>query len=230
MTSWIHLLHIINLILLTDGGEQYDVENPNSFQLFENDELCREVFRSELDLVTNLKRLRLSLEEHKREVRNSLDGGAPEQSLRSVAEMKKSLGEITSQFPTVEDFEGALRAMTALQDTYNFEPIQLVSEGRIFMPHYARTRTNLTLPGDHRLSWVDLRDMASLSYRRRKFDTAVGFLKATFEAIPLAPKEKRPSKAEYKRMVLFRKELAAWNNKYLLKTRVLADSEHRVDV
>ena len=72
--------------------------------------------------------------------------------------------------------------------------------------------------------------MALLSRRRRRFDTAIEFLRATFEAIPLAPKEERPSRAEYKSMVSFRKELAAWNNKYLLKTRVLADSEHRVAV
>ena len=155
MISWILTLHIIvNLIMLTDGGEQFDVENPNSFHLFENDELCREVFGSELDLVANLKRLRASLEEHKREVRNALDGrGDLEQSLVSVTEIKQELGEEqTNRLPNVGDFEGALRAMTALQETYNFDPLQLVSDGRIFMPHYARTGTNLSIAGDHRVA------------------------------------------------------------------------------
>ena len=107
MISWILTLHIIvNLIMLTDGGEQFDVENPNSFQLFENDELCREVFSSELALVAKLKRLRVGLEEHKREVRNSLDErGDLEQSLVSVAKMKQELGEeLMNRFPSVEDF------------------------------------------------------------------------------------------------------------------------------
>ena len=145
MSPWMHSLHIIHLILLTDGGEQYDVENPNSFQLFENDELCQEVFSSELHLVTKLKRLRFGLEEHKREVRKALDGAHLEQSLISVAKMKQDLlgGESTSQFPSAGDFEGALRAMTVLQDTYNFDPLKLVSDGRIFVPRYARTGTNL---------------------------------------------------------------------------------------
>ena len=155
MISWILTLHIIvNLIMLTDGGEQFDVENPNSFQLFENDELCREVFSSELALVAKLKRLRVGLEEHKREVRNAIDGrGDLELSLGSVAEIKQDLGEeLTGRFPSVEDFDGALRAMMALQETYNFDPRQLVSDGRIFMPHYARTGTNLSIAGDHRVA------------------------------------------------------------------------------
>ena len=94
----------------------------------------------------------------------------------------------------------------------------------------ALTITSFLIESEPRLSWVDLRDMAALSRRRRRFDTAIHFLRATFEAIPLAPKEERPSRAEYKKMLSLRKELAAWNNKYLLKTRVLVDSEHRVAV
>ena len=230
MISWIRFLHIVNLILLADGGEQYDVKNPNSFQLFENDELCQEVFSRELAAVKNLKRLRVILGDHKREITNALDEEALKKSQRSVVEVKKSIDDLTSEFPTVEDFQGAQRAMMALQDTYNFDPLQLVSDGKIFLSRYARTGTNLTLPGDHRLSWRDVSDMASLSFRRRRFDTAIAFLRSTFDAIKLAPKEERPSKVEYKRMVSFRKELAAWNNKYLLKTRVLVDSEHRVAV
>jgi prolyl 4-hydroxylase len=225
-----------SMVIVT--GADLDVDNPYAFHMIEDAERCKSVFKSEQTLlVPILHNLRESFADQLRTIQNIVKNSSllKKSDLDSVINLgsswketaRESIDNATVDFPTEIDFKGATSALVTLQNTYLFDPFEL-SEGKLHLSNYARIGGEFTIIGNHNFTWPDLYSMATFAYGKRWYDSTVYFLNAVFRLIPLVPKRERPDKTTYREMLAMRREVVQWNNKYLSKTRMLADSEHQI--
>ena len=100
--------------------DDHDTSQPYNFtlyefEMFENFELTREVRKNETGLIISLKRLRESLEKRKERIGRGLDEDD------RFANLLEEISNLTSDFPSPRDFDGALKGLLLLQDTYDFD-------------------------------------------------------------------------------------------------------------
>ena len=103
-----------NNVTLNDDSRRHVTPYNDSlyhFEMFENFELTREVFANETKLVKSLRDLRSILANRNSEVLKS-DG---------VQKQKEDILDFTFDFPSKMDFDGAVKGLLLLQDTYAFD-------------------------------------------------------------------------------------------------------------
>ena len=192
-----------------------------TFGTFENFELTRDVFRDEVQFVRELKQLRILLQRSKEQLlQGELSSTATATATATIAlrDVQMRLNNISSRFPEEEDFEGALRGLVFLQDTYRFNLIEL-SKGRLVSKDYPRGP--LALDNDHHLVLDDFYRLTKLSFAFKWYDRASEFLQVAFKLLEGETRMKAD-------MVKMRKNLMILNNQNLFKLKRSVTGEMKI--
>ena len=167
-----------------------------TFGMFENFQLTREVLCEEIKLVAELRSLRRALQgkiAYLITTTTAAAAAAPssswrdERELRRLDEIRNRVEKLEEQFPTgyhdeegAGDYEGALRGLVFLQDTYGFD-LKALSRGRLVSKAYPKGPLNL--PNDHKLVLEDFYRLSKMSFSFKWYDRAIDFLAAAFKLL-----------------------------------------------
>ena len=199
--------------------------NPYNYHMFENFEMCKEVYKMEsLELVPKIQLIRNTLEQRKDLIGKYLKS-KKEIFIKNLLKESRvweqdKLEEAKIHFPTDQDYEGALSGMVRLVRTYQVNLTVLSDNGIV---QYQGTTTNQkSFNSYERLSAIDFLALAIKAQRFKMFDVAIEFSR---EILRLLPKETGSIMVPHSIRESFdkmRRDLATLNNRYLMKTKVIA--------
>jgi prolyl 4-hydroxylase len=140
------------------------------------------------------------------------------EDLAAIPAIRLSVNQSIEDFPDNEDYNGALKGLVMLQDTYDLD-LDAATEGNV--AYYSSQFLYKEFQGKEKLQVEDLYDLANKATSQLLFDTGIVFLQAAFN---LAEKIK-PTKSLMKKMKTLRKNLVHLNNKHLMKwQKMLGDN------
>ena len=145
-------LMLVQLCASTDYGDvKPDLDYPFAFHMFENVNLCHDVFNQERKFIQDLKDTRSklsgkleSLKVLQKDTENEEALGTVSLSSQDTLTMKSRFNESTKSFPEDIDVEGAVNAMVQLYDTYRFN-ITALLEGVIHVPYYEQIGQSIVI-------------------------------------------------------------------------------------
>jgi prolyl 4-hydroxylase len=132
-----------------------------------------------------------------------------------------SLNETSSDFPDQEDFNGAVKGMVMLHETYEFH-LDSTTEGKIV--YLTSDQMFKEFQGREKLQVDDLYLMSEKAKSQLLYDVGIEFLRAGFI---LADKVK-PTNSTMKKMKTLRKQLIHMNNQHLLKWEKMLGPNYKV--
>lgn len=139
--------------------------------------------------------------------------------------IKSEINETITNFPEDADFEGALRAMVLLFETYHFDLKESVRSGRIHIPQFPNGDV-IDIQSRHNLTMTDLALFAKKAYKLTWYDVTILILRAYFQ-LKKSVKD-LPDLSTQKTVDLLKKNAVNLNNQYLMKKRVMADKDFKV--
>ncbi len=139
--------------------------------------------------------------------------------------IKSEINETTSNFPEGSDFEGAVRAIVLLFETYHFDLAESVQSGRIHIPQFPAGGV-IDIQSRHNLTMTDLVILAKKAYKLNWYDVTILILRAYFQ-LKKSVKE-LPDLSVQKTVDSLKKNAVNLNNQYLMKKRVMADKNFKV--
>ena len=173
-----------------------------SFEMFENFEMTRAIFASEIDLVNRLHELRNDLRNELKCRKRSGNGNGNECERKTSSINATDVERLTRDFPVKGDFEGALRGLIFLYDTYKFDLKSLRSNKKM-------TKTGRkTFKNEHKLDSEDFFRLSKSAFSFRWYDSAIDFLRQAFKAADSASVSAKVKN----RMEKMRKDLVTLNN------------------
>ncbi len=202
---------------------------------FENFIVTRSVFRDEMKLVPVIRRLRDQIKEHRNVLVNIRDnhdtkaGFANElsESRRNISMLKSEIRSLEPHFGSPKDFEGAIRGLLIIKDTYQVRAEEM-----------ARGCMNLKSPSSRRYSTYcsqglgahDMVNLAGVALSNGWIDDAISFTK---EGLSILKKEKNvkkhPREIEHLRQLhKFKAMLPRINNDFLTKRRSLVGNGFKI--
>eukprot|EP00095_Tigriopus_kingsejongensis_P001288 maker-scaffold359_size197282-snap-gene-0.29 protein:Tk01288 transcript:maker-scaffold359_size197282-snap-gene-0.29-mRNA-1 annotation:"hypothetical protein" len=176
----------------------YD-EEAFTFHLFENFELARDVFVSEIELVKKLKDHRTRL--------------AAQFNPKGVL-LKYNPNDFNGTFGDVEDYLGAVKGMVFLHDTYSFD-LNKLSKGLIASKTYPHGP--LLLRSQHSLGFFDFLKFAKQAFAFKFYDRAIEFLKVALKL----QEQVRLSEKELKELQKLKKHLVGYEVDALVPPRLV---------
>lgn len=121
--------------------------NPHAFHMFENFDLNQKIFESEQKLVQMLKKVRIQIQNFQKNLnelvvkkKRKTNGRIPVK-IKQKSNNKRYLGDLNelylkqyiskklSTFPKKHDYDGAVKGMVILQNTYNFDLQKAIKSG-----------------------------------------------------------------------------------------------------
>ena len=124
------------------GDINIDETNPYAFHMFENVNLCLEIFNRERHFLQDLKATRARLQNQlaalkalQSKPRSAVGLSRASLSTLETLAMADRLNESTRNFPDTMDLDGAVNAMVLLYDTYSFD-LSLSLQGAISLRYY----------------------------------------------------------------------------------------------
>ena len=221
------IIAILNFISVKSQTLDELKNNPYNYYMFENFEMCKEVYKTEsLELVPKIQLIRNMLEQRQKIVEKYLES---KEIINNLNNLKRKQWEqeqgITPEanktyFPTDQDYEGATLGLVRLVRTYEVNLTLLSDHGLV---QYQGTTTNQKMFNSYeRLSAIDFIALAIKAQRFKMFDIAIEFSR---EILRLLPKETGSIMVPHSIRQSFdkmRRDLATLNNRYLMKTKVFA--------
>ena len=127
-----------------------------------------------------------------------------------LSSMKTSVNETITDFPTEQDYNGALKGLVMLHTTYQLN-LDAAAEGRVTFT----TSRNLyrEFQGTEKLQIDDFYQLSNKATSQFLFDAGIEFLRAAF----IQAEKKKLAATLTKKMKTLRKNLVHLNNKHLLK-------------
>lgn len=183
------------------------------FGLFENVDGSKNAYLQEVEIIKRLKRIKNQLtivkDNLKTENWNAIDvfKGLNIQ----LQFMKNELGQLTSEFPLREDFEGAQRAMISLHEGYEFNVTKAVLTGTFsYINHLNAVRE---FSSHEKLSISDVEKLIDVSMDQKVYSVGVNLMR---DLLPLM--FQMQNKKLKKRLEMRKKNLLKLNNGHLIKS------------
>ena len=223
--------------------------NPNAFHMFENFNLNQKVFTSEQKLVKLLKKLKVRLKSY----HQTLNALGTEKKSRGIhldnnqnhlyskysdviskLDIKEYISRNLSTFPKKYDFDGSVKGMVILQNTYNFD-LQKATTGNVEFSKGVRgselvyydfsNSKTVSFPAKEHLNFEDFVVFAhKAAHYYHFYDTAIQFLA---EASHLQTTN-IPSQNLYDYLLSAKSSILKTHNDYLLDRRKRLGTEFRV--
>lgn len=218
------LLHILSVIRCEDepyhtvqntaskAPKKADLYNENvfTFNLFENFELAREVYLSELKLIDHLLNVRSVLQE-------KYDHLTSNRLWKGSLSVPQNL-----TFGDGNDFHGAVKGLVFLHDTYSFDLNQF-AKGVILVKNYPKGR--LKIPHGHPLAFDDFRRLAKQAFALKFYDRAIEFMRMVLK---LLPEQHGLSKTEVEAIHKIKRDLITLNNQNLYQSGQTIHSNFKI--
>jgi hypothetical protein len=134
---------------------------------------------------------------------------------------RELINEVTVDFPTADDFNGAVKGMVMLQETYEML-LDATVEGKV--TYYTSQNLLKEFQGREQLMVDDLYLMSQKATSQLLFDVAIEFLRA---ALNLAKTVKVPNSIMIKIGTL-KKNLVHMNNQHLLRWQQMVGTNYKV--
>jgi len=131
------------------------------------------------------------------------------------------VNETTQDFPTFEDYNGAVKGMVMLHQTYDLY-LEVLPFGQVF--YFSSEGLIKDFKGRENLTIDDFYQISNKAKSQLLFDVAIEYLRVAFS---LADKFK-PSNSTMKKIKKLRKDLVQLNNQYLLKWEKLIGPNYKV--
>lgn len=197
-------------------GQKFD------FKLFENVDGSIKVYQQEKLLIGKLKDIREELKTAKKSMKNNLHKSDILTALKAMKMSIKSTFEnvqnLTSEFPRVEDFDGAIRGLFAIFYTYQFNLTEAMQSGKF--EYFDATKGHIRSFESHeKLDIMDGESMLNLAMIRKTYSAGVWILKSIFDSIKWS--KNGIKKSIFKRLDKKKKTLIKLNNGYLLKSEMI---------
>ena len=220
------IIAILNFISVKSQTLDELKNNPYNYYMFENFEMCKEVYKMEsLELVPKIQLIRNMLEQRKKIIENYLESKEIINNLNNLRskQWEEEQG-ITPEanktyFPTDQDYEGATLGLVRLVRTYQVNLTLLSDHGLV---QYQGTTTNQKMFNSYeRLSAIDYMALAMKAQNFKMFDVAIEFSREILRLLPketgniMVPDIVRQS---FDKM---RHDLVTLNNQYLMKTKMI---------
>ena len=220
------IIAILNFISVKSQTLDELKNNPYNYYMFENFEMCKEVYKTEsLELVPKIQLIRNMLEQRKQFIEKYLES---KEIINNLNNLKSKQWEqeqgITPEpnktyFPTDQDYEGATLGLVRLVRTYQVNLTLLSDYGLV---QYQGTTTNQKMFNSYeRLSAIDYMALAMKAQNFKMFDVAIEFSREILRLLPretgsiMVPDIVRQS---FDKM---RHDLVTLNNQYLMKTKMI---------
>ena len=144
-----------------------------------------------------------------------------DKDLTSHRQILKSINETTSDFPNDDDYNGAVKGIVMLHETYEFFLDETTAGKVSYM-----TSENMfkEFQGKEKLQIDDLHLMSEKAKSQMLFDVGIEFLRAAFN---LAGKVK-PANSTMKKLNTLKKQLVHLNNQHLLKWETMLGPNYKV--
>ena len=144
-----------------------------------------------------------------------------EKDLALQPQTLKSINDTTSDFPNDEDYNGAVKGIVMLHETYEFYLDEL-TVGKV--AYVTSDNVYKEFQGKEKLQIDDLHLMSEKAKSQMLFDVGIEFLRAAFK---LADKTK-PTNSTMKKLNTLRKQLVHMNNQHLLKWEKMLGPNYKV--
>ena len=179
------------------------------FNQFENFVKNARTFQEEKKLISELKSLKVILQNAKENIQNKAIHKLQE-NLERISNWYRRCDQNvhkTTHFPTKSDFNGALKGMLMLQETYQLDPKdflkgQIIYKNQIFKSRYS-------------MSVQDLEKLTKLAFNYEWFDNSITFLKAI-------------NSTENKDILLLKNDLIKVHNKLVMARKARISKKSKV--
>lgn len=127
---------------------------------------------------------------------------------------------LTNEFPSFKDLDGAMKGIVRLQSAYELNLTAISERGRVeYTDQYGQY---VGFDCYERFHLLDLAAFSSKATEQKKFSISVGFLKEAFRLLPKATGTFAISQPIVKELKIMRSNVVKLNNGYLIKREKLA--------
>ena len=208
------------------------------FQLFENFNVCRDVYLKEIKVLKKLLEVRQNLLEAKRNLRDILKSGdnsisenmlpSVKGKLSSTIDIISELSKVqTNEYPTDFDVMGSIKAMFILHSSYDLNMTAAVHEGKLsYQDHHGIHREYQAY---EKFNVMDVISIADKALENRDYALAIDLTRHIIKMLK-HNKGKILSKNDkkiFKKVEWLKKNLMKANNEYIEKNKSYIGKGHR---
>ena len=161
------------IYLLTFCILQMSCATKLDFNQFENFVKNARTFQEEKKLISELKSLKVILQNVKGNIQNQ-ELHKLQDNLERISNWYRrcdqNIHKMNTHFPTKSDLNGALKGMLILQETYQLDPKDFLKGQIIYKNQIFKSRYSMTVQ--------DLEKLTKLAFKYEWFDNSITFLKA----------------------------------------------------